>query len=178
MTKMVESTTEGKYRNKYRVPSTRLQNYDYGQNGMYFVTVCTQNRECFLGEITSGEMKFSEMGKIIETEWAKTSKIRTNVILDEWVVMPNHFHGIVVIENNDSTSVETHINASLQPYKNKFGPQSHNLSSQIHLAGFQNFAWQSRFHEHIVRNERTLGRIREYIVNNSCNWETDELFVV
>ena len=197
---------EEKFRDKYRVSSARLQNYDYGQSGAYFVTICTQNRESFLGQITNGVMKLSEMGEIVKAEWEKTAVIRKNVILGERVVMPNHFHAVAIIDNGliaanphcilepyrtVSHHVETHCNASLQhqpQYKNKFGPQSHNLASiirgfkgaavrQIHLAGFQNFVWQSRFYDHIIRNENELNRISEYIQQNPHNWNNDKFFL-
>jgi REP element-mobilizing transposase RayT len=102
--------------------------------------------------------------------------------LDEFVVMPNHFHGIVIIQCRD---VETHSYASLQgQFKNKFGPQSKNLAAiirgfkgtttkQIHSAGFCDFAWQPRYYEHIIRNENESNSIREYILNNPLQWELD-----
>ncbi len=143
-------------------------------------------------------MGFSGIGVIVTSEWQKTEQIRDNVKLDEWIVMPNHLHGIVVIENADCAngSVETHCNASLpqrnkcpqpkQPteYHNKFGPQSNNLSAiirgfkgtttkQIHQSGFPDFAWQPRFYDRIIRNENELNRVREYIRFNPIKWESD-----
>ena len=172
-----------KFRGKYRVESTRLKHWDYSSNGAYFITICTKNREFFFGEIVDGKMDYSRIGEMVKEEWENTKKIRSNVTLDEWVVMPNHIHGIVIIENHN---VETHCNASL-PKKsqiNQFGPQSHNLAAiirgfkgaatkQIHIAGFTTFAWQSRFYDHIIRNENELNQIREYIVNNPIKWDLD-----
>ena len=167
------------FKNKYRIKSIRLKHWNYSLNGIYYVTICTKNRECWFGDIVNGEMKLSRVGKIIANEWVETERIRSYVQLDEWVIMPNHFHGIVIIDNDNVVcNVETHGHVSLQTeHTNKFGPQSKNLpaiirgfkgttTKQIHLAGFHDFAWQSRFYEHIIRNEYELNRIREYIFNN------------
>jgi len=173
------------FKNKYRIKSTRLEHWDYSSNGAYFVTICTKNRINYLGKIINGKMELSEIGGIVYFEWGNTEKIRTNVLIDEFIVMPNHIHGIVIIENE--TVVETHCNASLRGINtpiNKFGPQSNNLSAivrgfkgattnKIHSVGFNNFAWQSRFYERIIRNENELNRTREYIINNPIKWEFD-----
>jgi len=187
----------------YRIPSTRAEWWNYGWNAAYFVTICIQNRKCYFGDIIDGQMKCSDIGIIAKQEWLKTPAIRTdmNIKLDEFIAMPNHFHGIIIIgENqynkrnaatNDDDDVETPCIASpqptnTQPYtKNKFAPQSKNLASIIR--GFKSavtiqarlihaeFAWQSRFHDHIIRNEESFQRISEYIRNNPANWQTDQL---
>jgi hypothetical protein len=77
--------------------SIRLQGYDYSQAGVYFVTICAQNRECLFGEIVNGGMRLNEAGRMVTDEWIKTAEIRDEIELDEWVVMPNHFHGVLVI---------------------------------------------------------------------------------
>ena len=104
-------TQSNKFRGQYRVQSTRLQHWDYSSEGAYFVTICTKDREYSLGEIVNDKMNYSRIGEIIIKEWENTKKIRSNVVLDEWVVMPNHIHGIIIIENHN---VETHCNASLR----------------------------------------------------------------
>ena len=85
------------YRDKYRIPSARWVNWDYTRAAWYFVTVCTKDMERFFGEVVGGETKLSGTGKIVAEEWLKTSQIRPGVELDEWQVMPNHFHGILHI---------------------------------------------------------------------------------
>src|SRR5665648_1082453 len=92
-----------KFQDKYRIPSVRLQNWDYGWNAMYFVTICTQGRECYFGEINNGEMHLTEIGKIVESEWLKTFELRPDMNLTsvEYVVMPNHFHAIIMIGENE-----------------------------------------------------------------------------
>jgi len=91
-----------KFRNRYRIPSTRLQTWDYGSKGAYFVTICTQGRQYFFGDIINGRMQLSIIGKILEREWIDSPKIRPdmNLTLDAFVVMPNHFHGIIIIGDN------------------------------------------------------------------------------
>jgi hypothetical protein len=77
--------------------SIRLKNYDYSQRGLYFITICTFQRENLLGEISKGQMPLSPFGEIVRDEWLKTAEMRPNVILDQWILMPNHLHGIIEI---------------------------------------------------------------------------------
>jgi hypothetical protein len=83
---------------KHNRRSIRLPGYDYSRNGGYFITICTQNRECLFGEIADGVMQLNDAGRTVSEEWTKTAAIR-EIQLDEGVVMPNHFHGILVIAN-------------------------------------------------------------------------------
>src|SRR5512135_1100423 len=85
------------FKNKYRIESARLRGYDYSSPGLYFVTICTKNRVSYFGDVVNGKMELSPMGNIVADEWQKTPDIRANVQLDEWVVMPNHLHGIIWI---------------------------------------------------------------------------------
>lgn len=87
------------FHNKNQHRSIRLKGYDYSQAGAYFVALCTQNRECLFGDIVDGKMQLNEVGQIVADEWRKTAIIRDEIELDEWVVMPNHYHGILVIAN-------------------------------------------------------------------------------
>src|SRR6478609_8384557 len=92
-----------KFKNKYRIPSTRLQNWNYGAMGSYFITICTKNRDHFFGEIVEKEMHLNDIGKKVEEEWLKTLELRPdmNLELGNFVVMPNHFHGILIIGENE-----------------------------------------------------------------------------
>lgn len=146
-----------RFADKYRIETTRMRNWDYGWCGQYFITICTQCRECFFGEIIEGQMKISEIGEIVKSEWLKSPKIRPdmNLELDEYVIMPNHIHGIIKIGENEynkfdnenimdrrcsrdamhgvSTTWDTP-KANEDPLKkgiNKPGPQRKNLSSII-----------------------------------------------
>ena len=181
-----------KYRNKYRIESTRLKNWDYGRNGAYFITICTKNRHCWFGEISSGIMELSPMGHIANSCWYEIPNHFPFVELGAHIIMPNHVHGIIIVNKpndngNDNENVETQNFASLQSQspKNKFGPQSENLASIIR--GFkigvtknvrqinQSFAWQPRYWDHIIRNENEYNRISQYIIDNPQKWETDKL---
>lgn len=105
-----------KFQNKYRVESHRKPNWDYSADALYFLTMVTQNRECNLGEIETETMKLSDFGKIVETEWLKSFQIRNELILHESVIMPNHLHAIVEINNGKNGHcqlVEAHDRAPL-----------------------------------------------------------------
>ena len=174
------------FQNKYRVESTRLKNRDYSSNGYYYITICTKNRELLLGDIVGGKMQLSAIGEIVLQGWNDSFVMRAELFCDQFVIMPNHIHGIVIIEklaqSHTDIPVETHGCASL-PYRT---PKS--VSSFI--AGFKSAVtkrvneirqtpgvplWQSRFYDHIIRNEKSLQKTREYIVNNPMNWQEDEM---
>jgi len=187
-----------KFQNTYRIPSARLQSWDYGSNGLYFITICTHNRECYFGEIENGEMHLSEIGRIVEKEWLKTFDMRPdmNLQMGVFVIMPNHFHAIIIIGKNGYNQrgdgrrdamhcVFTETNGN-DKSKNQFGPQSKNLASIIR--GFKigvtqnarklhaDFAWQTRFHDHIIRNETSFKTIQTYINENPLKWADDKFY--
>ena len=197
------------YKNKYRIESARYKKWNYAQEGGYFVTVCTKDRHPYFGMISEDAvMNLSPTGKIVVAEWLRTPDVRPdmNLTLGAFVVMPNHFHAILIIGanaynsgtlsntemvgvdgDNDVVVVETHCNASLQQQQqNQFGPQRKNLASVIR--GFKSavttqahiihpeFAWQPRFHDHIIRNEQEYNRIADYIHNNPRNWKGDKFY--
>jgi len=85
--------------------SIRLKEDDYSQPGAYFVTICTLNKECLFGDIVSNEVVLNDNGKIVQNEWINTGKLRPNVALDQYVIMPNHFHGILIINGNNYCDV-------------------------------------------------------------------------
>ena len=116
---------DGKFQNKYRISSTRLKKWDYGWNAPYFVTICTKNMEHYFGKIVDGEMRLSDIGGIAQQCWCEIPDHFPFVILDAFVIMPNHVHGIIIINKiDDGHNVETQNFASLQSHsKNKFGPQ-------------------------------------------------------
>ncbi len=89
------------FKDKYRIESIRLQGYDYSQPGAYFITIVTHNRQCLFGNIVDGEMMLNEFGVLVKNEWLKTGIIRPNIVIDAFVVMPNHLHGILIITGND-----------------------------------------------------------------------------
>ncbi len=176
-----------KFKNKYRISSARLKNWDYGSPGLYFITICTKNRKHFFGEIENSEIVLNQLGLIVDTEWTRTPSIRPdmNLALGEFITMPNHFHGIIMIGENGFNARHGR-DAKRGVSTNKFGPQSKNLGSIIR--GFKSavttaskklnmeFDWQERFHDHIVRDHDELIRISNYIETNPQNWKDDKLF--
>lgn len=169
--------------------SIRLKGYDYSQAGAYFVTICTHNRQCLFGDILDGEMRLNDAGWVVANEWIKTPVIRNEIELDEWVVMPNHFHGILVITDS---APDRHCMGDGRGTGDRrvapTGPQPRSVGAV--MAGFKSAVtkrinecrqtpgaklWQRNYWEHIVRNEPELSRIREYIHNNPAQWEMDRL---
>jgi putative transposase len=171
-----------KFRGKYRIPSARRVTWDYGSNGAYFVTICVARRRHDFGEIAGEEMVASPLGQAAWDRWEEIPVHFPFVVLDAFVVMPNHVHGILIIAK--SIGVETQNIASLRA--NRFGPQSQNLASivrgyKIGVTKFarQNnlpFAWQSRYHDHVIRNTDEHERIREYIRSNPQHWVEDTFY--
>jgi REP element-mobilizing transposase RayT len=176
------------FKNKYRIESTRLKGWDYRNPGYYFVTICTKNRDYHFGHIVNGEMHLSAIGEIAAQCWQEIPNHHTNVELDEFMIMPNHVHSIVVI-CNPVVAVETLHATSLPPppaesKMSEISPKAGSLGAIIRsyksavtrlcgLQGFTEFAWQTRYHDHIIRNENSLHQIRQYIRNNPAKWELD-----
>ena len=174
---------------KHHRRSIRLRNYDYSQPGAYFVTICTYQKRPWFGEIKNGQMYLNQLGKIVADEWLKTCKIRPNFQLDEWVIMPNHFHGIVII--NDYSGDDQSLGARDAPLDlgardAPLQQKPNSLSSCI--AGFKSAVtkrinllrqntdtpiWQRNYYESILRDEKYLAVVREYIINNPKNWTND-----
>ncbi len=194
-----------KFQNKYRNVSIRLQQWDYAWNAAYFITICTKNREYYFGEISAGKMQLSPVGILADVLWYEIKNHTRHVILGAFVVMPNHVHGILILDDGndgtDSTLTEpvgprhalglppptppSHQSPSLTPGKNRFQNQGRNTVSSIigsyksavtrhaHRLGHE-FELQSRFHDHIIRNDESFGRIENYIITNPLNWKDDK----
>jgi len=161
------------YRNKYRVETARLPAWDYSSHGYYFVTICTKGKQYFFGDVLDATMVLSDLGRTACDCWAAIPEHFPLVTVDEFVVMPNHVHGIIIIRPDDRL-----------PQSGAFGPQSRNLGSIVrgYKIGVKKYAtehglsfdWQPRFYEHVIRDEESLGKIRNYIVTNPVRWEFDE----
>ena len=182
---------------KHHRRSIRLRNYDYSQPGAYFVTICTYQKQSWFGEIKNGQIYLNQLGKIVADEWLKTCKIRPNFKLDEWVIMPNHFHGIVIINDysGDNQSLGNGQSASRfrrtqfdQLTDHDAPPQQKPNSLSSCIAGFKSAVtkrinllrqntdtpiWQRNYYESILRDEKYLAVVREYIINNPKNWPND-----
>jgi REP element-mobilizing transposase RayT len=171
------------YKNKYRIPTARATWHDYN-GGSYFVTMCTKNRECYFGHISNGEMGYSDLGQSAIYCLEQIPAHFPHVEIPVFIVMPNHIHAIIIINALDPNMVETQNFASLHnETKQKFGPQSKNLASvvrgfKIGVTKYANdqdfsFAWQPRFHDHIIRNHNEMDHIADYIENNIILWKED-----
>jgi REP element-mobilizing transposase RayT len=162
--------------------SIRLQEYDYSQAGTCFVTICTRNRQCLFGEIVDGKARMNDAGRIVAEEWLKTVKIRNEIELDEWVVMPNHFHGILVLTVPIGAIYESPLQMTVSQRRNMAVPKIIGRFKMLSSKRINEFhqtpgtkLWQRKYWEHIVRSEPDLMRLREYIQNNPLRWHLDSL---
>ena len=166
-----------KYKHQYRIETTRLKTWDYSSSGWYFVTICIKDHYPILGKIIDGKMHLSRAGTIVAEEWVRTGTLRSDLSLDQWVVMPNHMHGILVIENikpsQRDVSTFTLKRNSLGSIINQFKGK---CTKRIQISGFPEFAWQPRYYDHIIRNDDSLQKIRRYIQENPLKWEMDEYY--
>ena len=155
--------------------SIRLPGYDYAQPGAYFITVCTYHRIHLFGEIANDIVRLSEFGHLVQAVWDDLPNHYAHVVTDAFVIMPNHIHGIIVLDPP--------IGAGLKPAPTK---GNHGLTEIVR--GLKTFSarhinkrrnttgthiWQRGYHEHIIRNDGSIDRIREYIVNNPMKWGID-----
>jgi len=169
--------------------SIRLKGYDYSQAGLYFVTICVQNRECIFGEIVDNEMILNENGQIVQMVWNELPQHYNHIELGEFVVMPNHIHGIVIITDVDVATVGAGLKPA--PTTPKHGlPEiiralktfSARKINDLVRAGLKpaptrgEKLWQRNYWEHIIRDEQSHQRIADYIVNNPINWEKDKFY--
>lgn len=155
--------------------SIRLQGYDYTRAGAYFVTICTQNREHLFGEVVTGEMRLNEMGRIVAETWRWLATQYDYVELDEWIVMPNHLHGIIVITDNCRGGSRTAPTVKRKPIGRLIGAfktvSTKRINEHRGTPGFP--IWQRNYYEHIIRNEDDLEAIRRYIACNPLRWHLD-----
>lgn len=181
--------------------SIRLKGYDYTQAGLNFITICVKDRECLFGEIyvtevfgveqfqPQQEMRLSVAGKIADECWLEIPKHFPNAVLHEHIIMPNHVHGIIELKCNDvgasyvmslgtshvmsqqnqfSKPIAGSISVIIQQYKSS-------VSRLVKKNNMPHFIWQSRFYEHIIRDEQSYENIADYILNNPKNWKNDDL---
>lgn len=169
--------------------SIRLKEYDYSQTGAYFVTVCTWNRECLFGEIKNGETILNEFSEIAMKYWDDLPNYYPNAQLDEFIVMPNHIHGVVSLSNvgaqfiapfRKTTAGNNGINPDVMNHASTIGKIvrafkarcTHAINKIRNSPGIP--LWQRNYYEHIIRDENELTHIREYIINNPLQWAEDE----
>jgi putative transposase len=175
------------FRNKYPIRSSRYRGYDYSLPGGYFITICTKNKIPYFGNIDNGKMILSETGLIARDSWIAIPSHFPNTVLDEFIIMPDHIHGIIIIKPTGAElSVATpNLGVATQSMSrgDTSGMKSGNLYWKSNSIGsiinqFKrictiitktkglDLAWQTRFHDHIIRNNTEHQRIRNYIINN------------
>ena len=166
--------------NRNRKPN-RLQNYDYSETGYYLVTICTQNKVNYFGEVEKARIQLNDIGQIATDCWQGIPEHFHDTALDEFIVMPNHIHGIIIFVGN----------ADLRS-KPPYCPRGQTDRSKMYLSkiihGFKSsvtrmvrkrwrnhrFGWQKSFYDHVIRNDKDLHRVRAYIQNNPLNWQLDK----
>lgn len=161
--------------------SIRLAEYDYGQAGAYFVTICTHDHKSLFGRMIGDRVHLNGFGRTVEDEWRRTDSLRKNLQLDAHAVMPNHFHGILFM------TLEGQGTARRAPTVEQFGrPVSASLPTIVRsfksavtrsINAVRNTpgarVWQRNYYEHVIRSEQDMNRIREYIVANPAQWAFD-----
>jgi putative transposase len=144
--------------------SLRLSHFDYATPGAYFVTVCTQDRACLFGTVRDGLVHLSEAGRIVEQVWQALPGHYPNFALDEFVIMPNHVHGVLLIENEGG-----------RPLSNLMRAFKAFSTREIRGRTLANdTVWQRGYYEHVVRDESDLTAIRQYIQDNPAKWDLDD----
>jgi len=186
--------------------SIRLKYYDYARQGAYYVTVCVNDRKCVFGDVRDGEMILNDPGKMVDKWWRELPIKYSMVKIDEYKIMPNHMHGIIMIVGNgkngdvgadlcvrpdnwgnfdagDVVKGQTHGSAptpSIGTIIRWFKTMSTNEYIRNVKSGnwplFNTRLWQRNFYEHVIRGESDLAQLREYIMNNPTNWGKDEYY--
>jgi REP element-mobilizing transposase RayT len=160
---------------------------------MYFVTLRVKDGKCDLGDVTDNRMMLSKVGEIVKECWEEIPAHFEGAMVDTYVIMPNHVHGIIVISKDDAIRRDVQLNVSTNremivrhsPSMSERSPRKGTLSviirtfkaavtTRCRREGFPHFAWQSRFYDHIIRDGKDLDRVREYILENPANWLSDK----
>jgi len=177
------------FADKFRVPSSRLKNWDYSTPGFYYVTICTLNHNSFFGKIENRKMNPSKSGSTIDDCWRKIPQQFNGIQLDAFVIMPNHLHGVIHITDKFCRDAINRVSTitpgqKIGGFSGRKNPMvNKNLSTvirwfkgkstrQIKLTG-KFFAWQSRFYDHLIKNQTEYYKIKQYIINNPTNWFKD-----
>ncbi len=189
-----------KYKDKYRINSTRFHDWNYRESAAYFITICTEKQENYFGYVEKEQMVLSPLGAIANVLWYEIKHHAKNIQLGEYVVMPNHLHGILILNNEEFIeknvkeivtskvmfSVET-LHATSLPKNRRMSlisPKPNSISTIIrsyksavtkhaHRLGFE-FEWQSRFYDYVIRGIKSYENISKYIIYNPVNWDSDE----
>ena len=157
------------FRNRYRVPSSRLRGWDYRWPGAYAVTICVKERVCCLGEVVEADVELSPIGVIVAEEWLAIPRIHPQVALDEWIIMPDHLHGILIFQGEERLFSKEGLTAgSLGAVVGQFKQRT---TKRIRARRQPDFTWQERFFDQILRDDDGLERYRVYIRENPLRWQ-------
>lgn len=162
--------------------SIRMRGYDYSQEGLYFITICVKNRECLLGTIIEGKMAVNEFGSIVENVWNNLPNHYPNIELGEFVIMPNHIHGIIaIVPARNNVSAENIVPAGFKPASTPLSEiiralktfSARQINEKRNMQGTS--VWQRNYWEHIIRDNRSHQNISNYIKNNPQKWAKNNL---
>lgn len=163
--------------------SIRLKNYDYSQAGLYFVTVCIENRHCLFGHIANDSMILNDAGNMIASQWNELNNRFPSIVLHEYVVMPNHFHGIIEFVGAIPCGCPENLGQpqGIAPTVGDIMSAFKSLSTNAYIQNvkqnnwppFAGKLWQRNYYEHIIRDEDEYLKISEYIQNNPLKWQED-----
>jgi len=173
----------------YHRRSIRLQGYDYSAAGAYFVTICAKERACLFGDVVDGEMMLNQAGNVAHGCWRDIPGHFPHAELDEFVIMPNHVHGIIVIGDHDAVDVTVGATVgakNFSPLHPGHPPNGTSKTIGSIVRGFKigvtkwmrqntpvQTVWQRNYYEQVIRNEESLDRIRRYIAENPARWAHD-----
>ena len=166
--------------------SIRLQGYDYSRAGAYYITICTRDRQCLLGKVVDGKTQLNEAGNIVQTVWEGLPQFYGGVELDAFIVMPNHVHGVIVIlagvgairksrlpsKRSASVRITDRRRMLLSKIIGRFKMASAKRVNDLRQTT-GSAVWQRNYYEHVVRDEESLNRIRQYIIDNPAQWDFD-----
>ena len=176
---------------KHHRDSIRLKGHDYSSEGFYFITICTEGRRCLFGTIINGKMVLNDYGKIVDNEWKNTIKIRSDdVVLHEYIIMPNHIHAIIQIRRGVSHTPNeishTPNEISHTPNEVSHTPlQSPSKTLGAIVRGFKGAVskqigksiWQRNYYDHIIRNRKDYEDHVKYIYENPIHWAKDDMYI-
>ena len=151
--------------------STRLRYWDYGSDGYYFITICTKDKMHHFGEVVEGKMVLSHVGVIANLLWYEIKNHTDNIELGEFIVMPNHIHGVLILNTvgaRHASPLRRTISSIVGSYKSAVSKHAHRLNFD--------FTWQRNFYDHVIRDEVSHQKIAEYVVNNPVKWEEDRFY--
>ena len=176
------------YKNKYKIDSNRLNDWNYADFGCYYITLVTHNRVKYFGKIENGKMIYNDIGNIVNKEIIRSFDIRKELRLKEYVIMPNHIHFLIMLrkdkvivydKNNmpvlfrKPKSISTFVGSFKSSVISKVDNWIDDDNIDLPKFNRENPLWQGNYYDHIVRDEKEFDNISNYIINNPLNWNED-----